>query len=328
MAAFDFPASPTLNQVYTPAGGPTYTWNGVAWVTISAGIPDAPSDGALYGRASSAWAKGVKLAGDTMTGNLTISRASGSAGVVLRAAGVAYDTAVTQETDGSACIWNSGARFQFGTSGAFLAPGPVYSTESVVIKAASANANLLLQNSSGTTVHAIFSTPSAGSINFYNTITNAYHRQYSDGGFETSHNWASKPGGGPWADSSDARIKNVHGDYTAGLAEIAALRPVIYQFKGNDLTSDPGVPMIEATDSDPAVMPKSPHAMVIDKTFIGLIAQEVEIIFPEMVTQREAWVDGKKVTDLRDLDTSALIYALVNAVKELKARVEELEARP
>jgi len=29
--AFDFPASPTPGQIYAPAGGPTYTWNGSAW---------------------------------------------------------------------------------------------------------------------------------------------------------------------------------------------------------------------------------------------------------------------------------------------------------
>ena len=28
---FDFPSSPTLDQEFTPAGGPTYKWNGYAW---------------------------------------------------------------------------------------------------------------------------------------------------------------------------------------------------------------------------------------------------------------------------------------------------------
>lgn len=31
-AAFDFPATPTLNQIYAPVGGPSYTWNGTAWL--------------------------------------------------------------------------------------------------------------------------------------------------------------------------------------------------------------------------------------------------------------------------------------------------------
>jgi len=41
--AFDFPASPTVGQQFTPAGGPVYIWNGYAWavqsVAISAGGP-------------------------------------------------------------------------------------------------------------------------------------------------------------------------------------------------------------------------------------------------------------------------------------------------
>lgn len=35
--AMDFPSSPTVGQTYTPSGGPSYVWNGSAWVTIAAG---------------------------------------------------------------------------------------------------------------------------------------------------------------------------------------------------------------------------------------------------------------------------------------------------
>lgn len=31
--AFDFPASPSVGQVYGPPGGPSYTWDGVKWTT-------------------------------------------------------------------------------------------------------------------------------------------------------------------------------------------------------------------------------------------------------------------------------------------------------
>jgi hypothetical protein len=33
--AFDFPASPTVNQMYSPAGGPTYMYDGQKWVVFS-----------------------------------------------------------------------------------------------------------------------------------------------------------------------------------------------------------------------------------------------------------------------------------------------------
>ena len=32
---FDFPASPTSGQVFTPTGGPSYQWNGYAWVSAA-----------------------------------------------------------------------------------------------------------------------------------------------------------------------------------------------------------------------------------------------------------------------------------------------------
>lgn len=35
--AFDFPALPSVNDTYAPAGGPTYRWNGVAWKIASPG---------------------------------------------------------------------------------------------------------------------------------------------------------------------------------------------------------------------------------------------------------------------------------------------------
>jgi len=33
--AFDFPASPTPGTAFTPSGGPTYVWDGVAWIVAS-----------------------------------------------------------------------------------------------------------------------------------------------------------------------------------------------------------------------------------------------------------------------------------------------------
>jgi hypothetical protein len=56
--AFDFPASPTIGQLYPPsvaAGQPQYTWNGSAWVAT--GSVD----------------NYIKKSGDTMTGALTLS---------------------------------------------------------------------------------------------------------------------------------------------------------------------------------------------------------------------------------------------------------------
>ena len=172
-----------------------------------------------------------------------------------------------------------------------------------------------------------------------------------------------KPGGGAWAASSDIRIKDVVGEYDKGLEEVLKLRPVVYTYKGNHtLTEEPDVPqgpsdpLPEPLDEngkpfkrppdddrripplkwkrgdrwkkgDGAPYPNSVYATAaMDKTpFVGLIAQEVEAIFPGMVKKTKGLIDGVEVDDLRELDTTPLIYALVNAVKALNARVAELE---
>jgi hypothetical protein len=123
-----------------------------------------------------------------------------------------------------------------------------------------------------------------------------------------------KPNGGLWGDISDARIKNVLGDYESGLKEILCLRPRMYSFKGND-------------SLEPSSKSRHELSAKEQKKFIGLVAQECEEAMPEMVSDIEGYIDGEKVNDLRELDTSPLIYALVNAVKELAIRVETIEAK-
>jgi hypothetical protein len=164
----------------------------------------------------------------------------------------------------------------------------------------------------------------------------ATHSFYVDGA-------AFKPGGSVWSDSSDFRIKNVQGEYKAGLDAVAALQPIIYTFKGNDTLEVPDYVRTQAEKEEAArkaretdvpeapvsvPYPNSPHyqAAKDQKLFHGLIAQEVEKVFPEMISKRAGFLNGEPVSDIRDMDTSPLIYALVNAVKELKARVEALEA--
>lgn len=145
-----------------------------------------------------------------------------------------------------------------------------------------------------------------------------------------------KPGGGAWADSSDQRIKNVGPVYTKGLDEVCSLNPITYSFKGNDTNQPPnnGAPSIidpqsvEGRAVPTVPYPNSPHydAAKTFKTFVGLIAQEVEPIFPSMVTKRNGYIDGAPVTDLRDLEVGELLFAVVNALKEIKTRLEALEA--
>jgi len=141
--------------------------------------------------------------------------------------------------------------------------------------------------------------------------------------------------GGPttWDTTSDSRIKNVQGDYTAGLDEVLQLRPVTYTFKGNDTPTEnlskvgpDGSTTMQSGGAAPYSASAHYRQAEAQTPFVGLIAQEVETIFPDMVTLTDGYIDGAPVDDLRSLNTSELIFALVNAVKTLAARVEALEA--
>jgi hypothetical protein len=155
--------------------------------------------------------------------------------------------------------------------------------------------------------------------------------QYAPAGNLVINGSGYMPGGGPWLNSSDIRIKTVEGEYKTGLEDVAKLRPVNYTFKGNDTFEEPShIATADGTKSNDSLTvpyPNSPNyqAAKDHKSFIGLIAQEVESIFPEMVIKRNGYIDGVAVTDLRDINTGPLVFALINAVIELKARVEVLE---
>ena len=143
---------------------------------------------------------------------------------------------------------------------------------------------------------------------------------------------AYKVNAGSWLGYSDARIKNVGSEYTQGLDAILQLRPVSYTYRGNDTpTEDVNAIVTEGDISKPtasaAPYPASMHYNAANegREFIGLVAQEMEAIFPDMVTQGNGFIDGVAVTDLRTVDPSNLIYALINAVKELSAKVTALE---
>jgi hypothetical protein len=114
-----------------------------------------------------------------------------------------------------------------------------------------------------------------------------------------------QPGGGPWASLSDSRIKRDIADYTTGLDAVLRLRPVTYQFNGRGFSVDDG------------------------RTHVGLVADEVEGVMPEMVGLWPHKLDPRDVkpSEVKTLNTNALTYALINAVKELAARVEEIDGR-
>jgi sporulation-control protein spo0M len=60
---------------------------------------------------------------------------------------------------------------------------------------------------------------------------------------------------------------------------------------------------------------------------IGLIAQSIQPYIPYAVEQMEdqkLYINGVK-TDILNLNTHPIMFLLINAVKELNARIEQLE---
>ena len=134
-------------------------------------------------------------------------------------------------------------------------------------------------------------------------------------------NQGYKATSGSWAATSDARIKNIIGDYEFGLAEIRELKVRRYTYKGNETLIAPPNSAMPCQDS--------PHyrAAINKEIYVSLVAQEAEAVMPDLVTQGEAWIDGQKVEDFRTLDPTNVTWALVNAVRELADRLEIAEAK-
>ena len=104
---------------------------------------------------------------------------------------------------------------------------------------------------------------------------------------------------------SDSRIKKNVKDYTLGVDAINQLHTITYEFNGEYGTGDDG------------------------KTIVGLVAQEVQNTSLNTMVSDWVYTDPKtgNITNLLSLNTSELIFTLVNAVKELDARVKALEAK-
>jgi hypothetical protein len=116
---------------------------------------------------------------------------------------------------------------------------------------------------------------------------------------------ATKASGTTWANPSDPRLKRDVTPYSTGLAAILALHPIAFFYNGKGGTTDDG------------------------RQCYGYDASAVQQALPECVSVRRGKLDERddEDTDILTLDTSNFTLALINAVKELAARVAALEAR-
>lgn len=106
---------------------------------------------------------------------------------------------------------------------------------------------------------------------------------------------ANKPGGGSWTVFSDKRSKENIMNYNRGLNELLQLAPVYFNYKNEFGWGT--------------------------ETYVGLIAQDLEKVIPEMVCEKE--IGG--INDFKEIDPNELTYLLINAVKEQQLQIEELK---
>ncbi len=120
---------------------------------------------------------------------------------------------------------------------------------------------------------------------------------------------AGKTGGGTWSDSSDARLKTDVQEISGALARLTQLRGVTFEWIHPDQ-----------------------HGRAPGEREAGLIAQEVEAVFPEWVTEVPAHgADAALLGDHADMKTLAFPHGfnayVIEAFKEVQAENEALKAK-
>lgn len=105
---------------------------------------------------------------------------------------------------------------------------------------------------------------------------------------------AAKTGGGSWSVLSDARLKDIHGNYTRGISEIMKLRAVAFNYKEGN-----------------------PKGYSSKENYVGFVAQDVQKVFPEAVKMDS---DGYLNFDIHPINV-----AMVNAFQEQQKEIEQVK---
>jgi hypothetical protein len=301
MAILDFPNSPTVGQQFTASNSATYSWDGAVWTLAG------PTGGG---------AAGGDLSG--FYPNPTVVPAAKSkwtdTGTTLTPSGAAFANKLTLDNAGNLTAGGSNdwrlaggsgpqksrmlhmgafdrADFNYNVNwtGAWTRDDTSKAAGAVSINVSSNRFAFDYWNAAGT-----LSTP------FYVATNSA-----PPGDLYITGNLAQKNSGTTWINPSDPRLKRDITLYTVGLKAILALEPIAFFYNGKGGTVDDG------------------------RQCYGYDASAVQTALPECVGTRRGKLTEKDADeiDLLTLDTSNFTLALVNAVKELNARVVALEGR-
>jgi predicted heme/steroid binding protein len=113
---------------------------------------------------------------------------------------------------------------------------------------------------------------------------------------------AAKPTSALWTIASDLRIKENITPYAKGLKELMLINPINYDYNGLG-------------------------GFKKGKGGVGIIAQEILNILPDSVSSVKGKLNegDKEETDILNFNGHELTYVLINAIKELKAELDELK---
>ena len=245
----------------------------------------------------------------TVTGVLTANSASITNGLSVKSLGVATNMTVAGTLGVTGTITGGNLAT---ASGGSVTGATVQGSTQVLVGTGSGQATLTADDANarwkfrvGDECDLIFQNSTG--ILFFRGADGTAHFSANNAGDFTIAGQGWKPGGGSWADTSDRRIKHVTGPYTRGLDDLLKLKPVTYRFKGNDVINGSSIHHFDR------------------KLRAGLVAQDAEEHWPELVTRTEGLIDSELVDDIRLLDPSDLTYAIINALRTLNTRMHILE---
>jgi endosialidase-like protein len=107
---------------------------------------------------------------------------------------------------------------------------------------------------------------------------------------------ASKTGGGSWQTFSDARLKNLKGNFNLGLSAVMKLQPLRYEYK-----------------------PDNVLGLKSEGDHVGFTAQDLQEVIPEAVT--------KNPNGYLMVNNDPIIWTMLNAIKEQQKEIAELKGQ-
>lgn len=283
-----------------PAGPAGQTWTVGTGLTLSANTLSLTTPA-------------LPLTGGTVTGNVQVNGTTTANGQFWGVTGN-FNTSLSAPTKATGTVTGDVATTQF-VDRDFLAKSGGTLTGTLAVNG-SANPSLAIASGHYTGLYAPDATGLSGGI-FVGDVSQVGPNHYRN----TSHTFANRDasvtyaqftsGGtynasGSWLTLSSASIKEIiEPSYKRGLEAILQLTPVTFRYVD-------GVPFAAKDE--------------LERIRIGLIAEEVVQVIPEIVGEAAITIN-KKETTVPTLQPGDLIYVLINSCKELAAKNADLEAR-